>query len=489
VIRRRPIVDAVLAVCLVVSVGILLAILLHGGPRLRVGPWRVTVHLHWPVLLSAASAALLAWRRGMRGGLLLWLVVVFVYCLTGRTMAGDTIAARHLPLSLLREGNFDLDEFTFLYTPTVPYYLARVQGHIVSTHPPWAAVFALPIYLVPVAGGMSARSPLLVEVEKLAAAVITALSVVVLFCALRHLTRTSIAWLVALVYALGTSSFSTSSQGLWQHGPSQLLIALAVYCLVRSADTPWCVWSAAFFVSAAVLCRPSNALLVVPILAWLIHEHRRELGRVVLAALPPLGVFLAYNWYYWGSPVRLGFAGGMFDVEAYVWWPSATLSSALPVPLGTGLLGLLVSPGRGLFVYSPIFLLSLVGVVLVWIRPSPLWLRYLSLAPLPLMLVASKWSSWWGGWSYGPRMLADATPILSVFLVPPLERYGGKAWLRSAFGVLAAASIGLHALGAFNEDRWNWDPQDVDHHPERLWSWRDSPPVYYARRLLPSDAR
>jgi hypothetical protein len=483
VIPRRQVFDALLALCFVASVAILLAVMLHGGYRLRLGPWRVTVqHLHGPVLCSTAAAALLAWRRGMRGGLLLWLVVVFVYCLTGRTMVGDTLAARHLPLSLLREGNFDLDEFAFLYTPDMPYYLQRVHGHVVSTHPPWAAVLAVPVYLVPVMGGISARSPLLPEVEKLAAALITALSVVVVFCALRHLTRPSIAWLVAAVYAFGTSSFSSTSQALWQHVPSQLFVALAVYCLVRAADTPWCVWAAGFFVSAMVLCRPSNVLPALPILAALLHEHRKDFAKIVLAGLPPAALFVAYNWAYWGSPVRMGFAGGAFDVISLVRWPSASF----PLPFVQGFLGILASPGRGLFVYSPILFLSLVGIVLVWRHPSPPWLRYLSLAPLPLLLVASKWSSWWGGWSYGPRMLADVTPIVSIFLVPPLERYGGKAWMRSAFVVLAVASIGLHALGAFNEEGWNWDPLDVDQHPERLWSWTDSPPVYYARRLLPA---
>ena len=47
---------------------------------------------------------------------LLFLVVLLVYVANGRSIgAGDTLPARYLPFSLLRERNFDLDEFPVLY--------------------------------------------------------------------------------------------------------------------------------------------------------------------------------------------------------------------------------------------------------------------------------------------------------------------------------------------------------------------------------------
>ena len=64
------------------------------------------------------------------------------------------------------------------------------------------------------------------DLEKRAAVLITALSVLILLFALRLVTRHNIAWVIAVIYAFGTSSFSTSSQALWQHGPSQLFLAL-----------------------------------------------------------------------------------------------------------------------------------------------------------------------------------------------------------------------------------------------------------------------
>ena len=91
----------------------------------------------------------------LRSPLILFLGAVFIYNLNGTTaLSGDTFPARYLPLSLLRELDFDLDEFPFLYEPQVPYFLRRINGYIVSAYPPWAAIFALPIYLLPIFGGL-----------------------------------------------------------------------------------------------------------------------------------------------------------------------------------------------------------------------------------------------------------------------------------------------------------------------------------------------
>jgi hypothetical protein len=81
----------------------------------------------------------------LRSPWLLFLSIVLIYNLNGKTLTSlDNLAARYLPLSILREFNFDLDEFPFLYEPGLPWSLTKRQDHIVSTYPPWPAVLALP---------------------------------------------------------------------------------------------------------------------------------------------------------------------------------------------------------------------------------------------------------------------------------------------------------------------------------------------------------
>ena len=73
-----------------------------------------------------------------------------------------------------------------------------------------------------------------------------------------------------------------------------------------------------------------------------------------------------------------------------------------------------MTPGRGLFVYSPVLLLSIVGGILVW-RRGPAAFRALSLGPPLVVLLVGKWFLWWGGHSWGPAAARrhDTRPLLS----------------------------------------------------------------------------
>jgi len=489
----RPL-EVLIGVGLLGSAVRLVVVLVAGPHHFAIGSLDLgSVDLRHPLLSFLYFALLAAFtfaaRRGvppgvrMRSPLVLFLAVLLVYSLSTATAPeGDSTPARYLPLSILREHNFDLDEFEFLYKGRQPFFLVESNGHMVSTYPPWAAVFALPIYLLPVLGGIQAGSSLVFELEKLAAGVITALSVVVLYAALRRLTRERVAWAVALVYALGTSSFSTSSQALWQHGPAQLCIAVGLYCLIRGQAEPRFTSLAGFPFAAAILCRPTSALIVLPIGVYLLHRARDRIVGFVCAGLPLLAVLLAYNRAYFGSVATFGFGGFVFGQG-----PEATDAAGLfDKPLLAGVAGVLVSPGRGLFVYSPIFILSLAGIVMVWRRPGEELLKYLSLAPVPLILLTAKWINWFGGWCYGPRLLAELTPVLCLFLVPPFERCAGSRPLAAVAIGLSALSILLHALGAFADQSWNLRliPGRLGFHEEVLWQWRTSPPVYNAQRWL-----
>src|SRR6266700_2150384 len=54
------------------------------------------------------------------------------------------------------------------------------------------------------------------------------------------------------IYALGTSSFSVSSQALWQHGPSQLALTTGLYSLIRGRKEPFWIGLAGFSLAFAI---------------------------------------------------------------------------------------------------------------------------------------------------------------------------------------------------------------------------------------------
>jgi hypothetical protein len=374
-------------------------------------------------------------RRPVALSLLLFLAPLAAYLSNGRTIrAGDTLPAAYLPWSLLQQGNFDLDEFASLYDAEarrifplldgIPYYLRYRNGHYLSAYSPGPGVLALPVYTVAVVLGVEPDSRWARRLEKVSAAIITALSVPFLYWALRGVTSRGWALVIALVYGLGTSSLSMSSQGLWQHGPSQLFLSLALYFLVKGLSDDRYLGYAGFPMAAAVVMRSTDLLVVLPVAAWIIYAHRRRAGSLVLWALPPAAALAAYYGVYFGTTDH-----GPGHTTAPAWALFAQ------TPLSEGLPGVFVSPSRGLFVYSPVLLFSVAGMLMLWRRGPALW-RALSLGVAMVVLLISKWLTWWGGHSWGPRLLADIDPILCFFLslAPPPDRAWGLPGRRPSGG-------------------------------------------------------
>src|SRR5262245_39198374 len=137
-------------------------------------------------------------RFPLSGSLLLFLGALGGYLANGRVIgSGDTLPARYLPWSMIERQTLDLDPFAALYDEQarrafplldgVPYYLREERGHYRSAYPVGPAVTALPVYAVPVLLGARPDSAWPGRLEKLSAAIITALSVAVLHKALREL--------------------------------------------------------------------------------------------------------------------------------------------------------------------------------------------------------------------------------------------------------------------------------------------------------------
>ncbi|MGA7990449.1 MAG: hypothetical protein WCC53_03350 [Thermoanaerobaculia bacterium] len=101
-------------------------------------------------------------------------------------------------------------------------------------------------------------------------------------------------------------------------------------------------------------------------------------------------------------------------------------------PLGDGLFGLLLSPGRSVVLYAPVTAAGLLGLSRA---PRPAKVLCAG-APLLHLLVVARWWSWEGGAAWGPRHLLPVLPLL----VAPAALVAAGA-VRAAF--LAGALINL----------------------------------------------
>ena len=140
-----------------------------------------------------------------------------------------------------------------------------------------------------------------------------------------------------------------------------------------------------------------------------------------------------YNWARFGDPLESGYKYAP-DFFGFGGSPAAGVS------------GLLFSPGRSVFLYSPILIAALVGLVLLWREHRAL------AATLVAIIVANLafygiYPAWWGGWGWGPRYLVPTMPFLILPLLPLLQRWHDlpRTARRAIYG-LAAAGVVVQVL-------------------------------------------
>lgn len=356
-----------------------------------------------------------------------------------------------------------------LLVPHAPYYLAptvradpaTAQPLFVSTFGPGTPLAALPVLAAvrSFVGDLPAHPAPLWFGAKAAASLLVALSATFVFLAARRWVTQWRAVVLALAYGVGTGVWSTSSQTLWQHAPDAFLIALGAYGLVRAKESArWSAVAGAAF-AAATACRPTSAAFAVAAAVHLLFQNRRALLAYAAAATPIAIAIAAYNAYWFGSPLRFGqtVVGGGLALAL------TGVADQWQTPLWVGVPGLLVSPSRGLFVFSPFLLAAIPGAVIAWRRAEYAPLRPLAVAAVLVILVGGKHYDWWGGWAYGYRHVVDLAPVLALLVTPAVGGILASRWRRISFGALTAWSIGVQAIGAFVYDTSGWNARTAYH--------------------------
>jgi hypothetical protein len=264
----------------------------------------------------------------------------------------------------------------------------------------------------------------------------------------------------ACVYAFCTCVWSIASKAIWQHGPSLLLITAALLIVTSTRSRAWLL-IAGVFLGLAIWNRATNAIFVVAILGWWCWRVRRLPVPLALGLVPPIACMLAYSWVYLA---RVDTFGQLQSIDTFSGDPRV------------GFIGLLVSPNRGLFVFSPVLLLSVAGAIIAVRRPRTYSLAVaLGVAVLLELLVYSRWYFWWGGATFGYRLIVEMIPALVV-----LAAIGWQEWARGSgariLGVaaLALVSVYIQWLGAtYYPCGFDTEPNGIDQHPERLWDVAD----------------
>jgi hypothetical protein len=412
--------------------------------------------------MSAAYSG--AFRRHLDprlgSALILSLIALGGLLANGRPIgAGDTRPTERVAASLVRDLDFDLDEFPEITPP----FVREVGKHRLSPYPVLSAVLATPVFFA--AQALFALDETGTALAgKIAAAILASLAAGSLFLAIgrRHLPAD--ASRAVLLFVFGTSVWSTS-QALWQHPAAVFFLCLSVLCIVRAEEDAVWAGRAGLPLALAVAARHAVLPLAVVLSVGVVVRWPRSALRFAAWSAPAAAFVLAYQWFYFGSPLAHGFSGSLLE--------------RFDAPWGVGHLGLLLSPAKGLLVFSPIVGVAAWGLVGALRRPDtrPLALL-LGLATVAHWIAMGRWREWHGGDCWGPRLMTDALPLLLFFLPEGLARAGRLG------SVLAAVSVAVQALGAFSYD-YRWERlHRAAAEPSALWQIEDSPIPFHARERV-----
>jgi len=399
-------------------------------------------------------------------------------------VSGDVAPASYLPASLILHQSvfFDVSPPP-LVNPDLAYAFRSVNGHYVSLFPIVTPVLVTPVYAVSYAlyyifnlpFGDTEAFALAQLLAKTSAAVIAALAGVLVYITAKELFSKRIAILTTFIFAFATSTWSISSQALWQHGTVELLLIAMICIIVKNEKKEWSGYIFILGVLSAlyIFNRPPDAVLLIPVLAYVLWYHRSKIPYYVTGGLLSGLPFLWYNYSLFGTV----FGGYAENLSLFTLSPGFALHY----------LGLLIAPNVGLFVFSPVLLVSVLGFLTLQ-KSADTKIRTLLLLFGPVILLQVLIYSFFTLWSssaaycFGSRFLTGFVSVLCIYAGFFLEDLFGTApagqselktrIVKIVVAGLIISSVCIQFAGTF---LYGWTPEEnqtMD--DDRAWNLSDS---------------
>jgi len=382
-----------------------------------------------------------------------FLTSFFVYNITTRLMSGgDEKPMALLPILILK---YHTVFFDAIYSGGQGWFgVVDVGGHIVSAYPLVTPILLIPFYIVFLSFNPVLDITMIATLGKFSAAILTSFSVLFFFLTIKKLIGWKYAVITTVAFAFGTLVWSVCSQVLLGHTTSLLLLTLLLFVIFRNEEYPdkKNFWTIGILSTLFFFNRPSDLFLLIPILyyTWLNRRYFIDIAiPFILISIP----FVLYNFIIFG-----GFFGGYQPIitHQFVHGDAFLINN-------NGILPLLISPSRGLFVFCPILLVALPGIWYLW--KQRLFFLLLFIPALILCIATYGLFAWWDGTGgYGPRYLAPCILYLGVYMGYGIRHLwdNHKGWIVA----LLSGSILINLSGALG---YSWSVWDVG--SRNVWSF------------------
>lgn len=225
-----------------------------------------------------------------------------------------------------------------------------------------------------------------------------------------------------------------------QHGFWVLLAAWLGFRAARGALSHAIPYGAGACIAGAVLInyQPHFTLLIAPLalIAWTASTAETARPRWQIAGLILLAAPMGLGWSFYYNEIRFGTPFYFDKLDIGVNQPPLFGS---PIE---GLIGLLVSPGKSIFLYSPVVLLALLG----WNALRRRWpmVAWCAAAVMGVQLLFTSCLAFFhGDWCWGPRYLAVTLPLFGLAMA-----FGDySAWRKPLATGLIGVGLVIQLLG------------------------------------------
>ncbi len=402
----------------------------------------------------------------------------------------DSTWSVYVALSLIRTGNTDLDEYADII-PSDDYRIESVDEHLYQFFPNAPSFLALPI--VYFADKFSYQlwgihdiyqylqdvdtTDITWFIERFVGAIFTGITASLIYFIARYTVDRKRSVFIVFIFAFCTSAWSVVSRGLWAHGPSMMMLAIALLLVMQSQYKPSRIQFIGIPLSLAYIIRPTNGISVLLFTIFIFLKYRKYFWRYFFGIVFVFSLFFLFNLHVYNTILPRYYYGEtqVLDHSQRTFGNSDTIIKAL--------IGNLISPSRGLFIFSPVLLFSLYGLVLR-LKQQPEWLLTICIAGIIVAhwITISFFPYWWAGSTFGPRYFSDVLPYFIFFLIPaiskilyPYPRNFRTIGTISGLLFLTVSSFFIHYRGANNQATFGWNdfPVRVENHPNRLWDWHD----------------
>jgi hypothetical protein len=340
-------------------------------------------------------------------GILLAVSIAYILSGPGRIDIIDGQFRYEVAVNLLREGR------PVIRDPAILWGARRGLGGLwYSYYNVGPSVAGLPfVWLGRLANGTEETKRFLFSLTSAVAGGLLASALYLFYRALGVENQAALGWVAVsafgtLVWPLATSTFDQA-----QHA-ALMLVAIQLGQAGASRESIWLSVSGGLAV-AILLNYQETYLLLVPVLALSTLKRtggsRPDKGSLsrycgfLAASGVGIVVWFAYNLLRFGNPL---FFAGKFPHEGH------PAGSVLADPVA-GFLGLVFSPGKSIFLYSPPLILGLLGLRELWRREPVLALIVGTVSTVQLSFVS--FLRFFGSdWAWGPRYLVPLLPLWAL---------------------------------------------------------------------------